>query len=93
MEKAFLYASVLTIDELRNFNCKSKAEQQRTSHEVYYILLVIVFSRFPAVDMKGRSYTYTGVGLSALLVSTYRAARRPIDCGTGDRLAPRFSVM
>ena len=30
-------------------------------------------------------YTYTGVGLSALLVSTYRAMRRPIDRGTSDR--------
>ncbi len=28
---------------------------------------------------------YTGVGLSALLVSTYRAMRRPLDRGTSDR--------
>ena len=35
-------------------------------------------------------YTYTGVGLSALLVSTYRAMRRPIDRGTSDRMALRF---
>ena len=35
-------------------------------------------------------YTYTGVGLSTLLVSTYRAMRRPIDRGTSDRMALRF---
>lgn len=35
-------------------------------------------------------YTYTGVGLSALLVSTIRAMRRPLWRGTSDRLAPRF---
>lgn len=37
-------------------------------------------------------YSYIGVGLSALLVSTRRAMRRPIDRGTGNRLAPRFFV-
>ena len=37
------------------------------------------------VGREGRLYTYTGVGLSALLVSTYRAMRRPIDRGTSDR--------
>ena len=30
-------------------------------------------------------YIYTGVGLSALLVSTGRAMRRPLHCGTSDR--------
>lgn len=52
-----------------------------------YTLIVSI----PVVlEQKGLLYTYTGVGLSALLVSTYRAMRRPLDCGTGDRLAPRF---
>ena len=37
------------------------------------------------VGRESRLYTYTGVGLSALLVSTYRAMRRPIDRGTSDR--------
>ena len=32
-----MYALVLTIDELRKFNCKSKTKQCRTPHEVYYI--------------------------------------------------------
>ena len=35
-------------------------------------------------------YNDIGVGLSALLVSTIRAMRRPLHCGTSDRLAPRF---
>ena len=42
------------------------------------------------VGREGRLYTYTGVGLSALLVSTYRAMREPTDCGTSDRMALRF---
>ena len=37
-------------------------------------------------------YMYIGVGLSALLVSTIRAMRRPFYRGTSDRLAPRFFV-
>ena len=35
-------------------------------------------------------YIYTYVGLSALLVSTYRAMREASHSGTSDRLAPRF---
>lgn len=35
-------------------------------------------------------YNYTGVGLSALLVSAYRAMREPLLRETSDRLAPRF---
>lgn len=34
-----------------------------------------------------------GVGLSTLLVSTDRAMREPLECGTGDRTAPRFLCM
>ena len=41
---------------------------------------------------EGELYTNIGVGLSALLVSTYWAMRRPLDRGTSDRLAPRFFV-
>ena len=44
------------------------------------------------VGREGRLYTYTGVGLSALLVSTYRAMRRPIDRGTSDRRTPRLRM-
>ena len=35
-------------------------------------------------------YIYTYVGLSALLVSTRRAMRRPIDRGTSDRTGSTF---
>ena len=38
-------------------------------------------------------YILIGVGLSALLVSTIRAMRRPLQRGTGLRLAPRFSCV
>ena len=37
-------------------------------------------------------YTYTYVGLSALLVSTYRAMRRPSCVERATGLAPRFFV-
>ena len=86
--KAFLYALVLTIDELRKFNCKSKTKQCRTPHDIYSSHCLRMFYTF--VGRESRLYTYTGVGLSALLVSTYRAMRRPIDRGTSDRMALRF---
>ena len=38
-------------------------------------------------------YTYIYVGLSALLVSTIWAMRRPLHRGTSIRLAPRFSFL
>ena len=43
--------------------------------------------------IEGEPYTYTHVGLSALLVSTSRAMRRPTNCGTGKGLAPRSFVL
>mgnify|MGYP004457667875 FL=1 len=85
MVKAFLYALVLTIDELRKFNCKSKTKQCRTPHEVYYIQPSLASGNSIVCCQECFLYTYTGVGLSALLVSTYRAMRRPIDRGTSDR--------
>ena len=48
---------------------------------------------FAFVGREDRLYTYTGVGLSALLVSTYRAMREPTDCGTSDRMALRFFIL
>lgn len=85
-----MYALVLTIDELRKFNCKSKTKQCRTPHEVYYIQLSLASDDSIVRCQEDFLYTYTGVGLSALLVSTYRAMRRPIDRGTSDRMALRF---
>ena len=85
MVKGFLYALVLTIDELRKFNCKSKTKQCRTPHEVYYIQPLLASDNSIVCCQECFLYTYTGVGLSALLVSTYRAMRRPIDRGTSDR--------
>ena len=93
MVKAFLYALVLTIDELRKFNCKSKTKQCRTPHGVYYIQLSLASDDSIVRCQECFLYTYTGVGLSALLVSTYRAMRRPIDRGTSDRMALRFFLM
>ena len=85
-----MYALVLTIDELRKFNCKSKTKQCRTPHEVYCIQPSLASDDSIVRRQECFLYTYTGVGLSALLVSTYRAMRRPIDRGTSDRMALRF---
>ena len=65
----------------------------RTPHEVYYIHSHELRMYFAFVGREDRLYTYTGVGLSALLVSTYRAMREPTDCGTSDRMALRFFLM
>lgn len=47
-------------------------------------IYTLIVSMPVALEQEGLLYTYTGVGLSALLVSTYRAMRRPLDRGTGD---------
>ena len=39
--------------------------------------------------LRGIIYLRIHVGLSTLLVSTNRAMRRPSECGTSGRLAPR----
>lgn len=59
-------------------------------HEVYYIQLSLASDDSIVRCQEDFLYTYTGVGLSTLLVSTYRAMRRPIDRGTSDRMALRF---
>ena len=41
---------------------------------------------------KGYLYTYTYVGLSALLVSTTWAMPEPLHCGTSDRTGSTFYV-
>ena len=48
-----------------------------TPHWVYYILLLAVSGGSSRKTGKNGLYTYTYVGLSALLVSTSRAMRRP----------------
>ena len=77
--------------ESRKFIDKSRTKQQRTPHEVYdvqpsltSITLVVVVRVF--------LYTYTGVGLSALLVSTCRAMREPQFVERVTEVAPRFFI-
>lgn len=41
----------------------------------------------------GYLYSYIGVGLSALLVSTYWAMRRPSEREASISLAPRFFIL
>ena len=70
-----------------------KTKQQRTPHEVYYIQPSLASDNSIVRRQECFLYTYTGVGLSALLVSTGRAMRRPLHCGTSDRTGSTFSCI
>ena len=56
-----------------------------TPHRVYYIQPSLASNASVFVGREGELYTYIGVGLSALLVSTCRAMRRPFYRGTSSR--------
>ena len=71
-------ALVLTIRELRKLICQSRTKQQETSHGCVLYTALIGFGRFCRSLSECILYTYTGVGLSALLVSTCRAMREPL---------------
>ena len=65
-----------------------------TPHEVYYIQLSLASIGSSAVCCRcGVLYTYIGVGLSALLVSTCRAMREPFYHEASNRMALRFFRM
>ena len=87
-----MYALVLTIDELRKFNCKSKTKQCRTPHEVYYIQLSLASDDSIVRCQECFLYTYTGVGLSALLVSDEQGNAKTLTSGTSDRTGSTFFV-
>lgn len=60
------------------FDAMSRTKQQRTPHEVYYIQPLLASDDSIVRCQECFLYTYTGVGLSALLVSTCRAMREPL---------------
>ena len=62
-------ALVLTIRELRKLICQSRTKQQGTSHGCIVYSPHWLRLHFAFVAKKGYLYTYTYVGLSALLVS------------------------
>ena len=62
-------ALVLTIRELRKLICQSRTKQQGTSHGCIVYSPNWLRLHFAFVAKKGYLYTYTYVGLSALLVS------------------------
>ena len=70
-------AFVLTIRELRKLICQSRTKQQETSHGCIVYSPYWLRLHFAFVAKKGYLYTYTYVGLSALLVSINWAMRRP----------------
>ena len=93
IHKGVTDALVLTIRELRNFpNVCQEQSNGNASWDVLYTAF-IGFVRFLSLVVRiGILYIYIYVGLSALLVSTDMAMRRPTNRGTSNRLAPRFFV-
>lgn len=56
----------------------------------FHCLWVVLCCPLPR---EGELYIYTGVGLSALLVSTYRAMREPSERGTGNNWLHAFAYV
>ena len=80
--KAYLYALVLTCQNFANSQLFVKDKATGTPHEVYYIQPSLASDDSVIRCHECFLYTYTGVGLSALLVSTCRAMREPLQRGT-----------
>jgi len=87
--KAYLNALVLTMCELRNFKLLVKNKATGTPLGMYYIQPSLSSGDSVVCRQYGILYICISVGLSALLVSTRRAMRRPTHRGTSIRLAPR----
>ena len=64
-----------------------------TPHGVYYIQPSLASDDSIVRCQECFLYTYTGVGLSALLVSTTWAMPEPLHCGTSDRTGSTFSCI
>ena len=90
MLKAFLYALVLTIEELRNSSRVIKSKATGTLHWVYYMPALIGFVCFCAGYVIGLVYIHASAWGFPLLVPMTRAMRRPFYRGTNDRMVPRF---
>lgn len=95
-KRRFLDALVLTVYELRNFKLfvKNKATGNASWRCSYYTNHWNWTAKGVSFCQWVLLYTYLSWGCSALLVSTNRAMRRPIHCGTSDRswLHVSFSV-
>ena len=79
-------------DAIRTSQLPNVCQEQSNGNapRVYCIYALIVITCLLLVMQLVIPYTYIYVGLSALLVSTDRAMRRPTNRGTSDSLAPRF---
>ena len=86
-----MYALVLT-----NWNLANSSTSQEQSNKERFMGCIIyvlnVCNRFFGCYQEGILYIYTGVGLSALLVSTCRAMREPQFVKRVTELAPRFFI-
>ena len=86
-----MYALVLTNWNLANSSTsQEQSNKERLMRCIIYVLNV--FNRFFGCCQEGILYIYTGVGLSALLVSTCRAMREPQFVKRVTELAPRFFI-
>ena len=76
IHKGVLNALCLTCWNFATSNYKSKTKQRgRPKGCIIYVLIVAMYSK--CVVQEGKLYIHFCVGLSPLLVSTYRAMRRP----------------
>ena len=87
-------ALVLTVLNFATSTVSQKTKQRGRLMGVSYIAIIGSWSVIHTAGKPRQWYSilYTYVGLSALLVSTYRAMRRPSECGTSDRTGSTFFV-
>ena len=90
MNKGVTDALVLTIRELRNFNCQSRTKQWGRP------MGCIIYSphwlrTFIFVGREDELYIYINVGLSALLVSTDRGNAKAYESWNGQQTGSTFS--
>ena len=87
--KAYLCALVLTLNESRKFKSVSQGQSNRNAPKMYNIFSWIL--EFIPIRHEWEKYIHR-CGLSALLVSTNRAMREPIQSGTSDRTGSTLFV-
>ena len=82
--------------QCKNLAVRAKVVKNKatgTPHEVYCIQPSLASDDSVVCCQECFLYTYTGVGLSALLVSTTWAMPEPLHCGTSDRTGSTFSCI
>ncbi len=94
-KKAFLYALVLTIEELRKFIDKSKTKQQRTSHGMYLYTIRISIEQYLlfVVNMRLTTYLHHTWGFRRCSFRLVGQCEGLSIVERATELAPRFSYV